>query len=93
MAKAKSRKPIAKKKAKRALRAKPSAGRANTKQTQLVAMLQRPDGATVDEIAKKLEWQAHSVRGAFVGVIKKRLNLKLDSEKIDGRGRVYRVAA
>jgi predicted ArsR family transcriptional regulator len=93
MAKAKSRKPVAKKKAKRAPKAKQAAGRANTKQTQLVAMLQRPDGATVDEIAKKLEWQPHSVRGAFVGVIKKRLNLKLDSAKVDGRGRVYRIAA
>lgn len=93
MAKAKSRKPTAKKKAKRSPKAKPPASRANTKQTQLVAMLQRPDGATVDEIAEKLEWQPHSVRGAFVGVIKKRLNLKLDSNKVDGRGRVYRIAA
>lgn len=93
MAKAKPRKPTAKKKAKRATKAKPAASRVNTKQTQLVAMLQRPDGATVDEIAKKLEWQPHSVRGAFVGVIKNRLNLKLGSEKVDGRGRVYRIAA
>lgn len=90
MAKTKSRKP-AKKKAKRNPKAKQAAGRTNTKQTQLVAMLQRPDGATVDEIAKKLEWQPHSVRGAFVGAIKKRLQLKLDSEKIEGRGRVYRI--
>jgi hypothetical protein len=92
MAKAKSRKPTAKKKAKRAPKAAQAKGRANAKQTQLVTMLQRPDGATVDEIAKKLEWQPHSVRGAFAGVIKKRLDLKLDSEKIDGRGRVYRIA-
>ena len=93
MAKAKSRKPGAKKRAKRAPKAKQTAARANTKQAQLLAMLQRPDGATVDEIAKKLEWQPHSVRGAFVGVIKKRLSLELDSEKVDGRGRVYRIAA
>jgi len=92
MAKAKARKPPKKKKA-AAKKTKPTATRANTKQTQLVAMLQRPDGATVDEIAKKLDWQKHSVRGAFVGVIKKRLQLDLQSEKVEGRGRVYRIAA
>ena len=92
MAKTKSRKPAAKK-AKRAPKTKKVASRPNTKQTQLVALLQRADGATVDEIAKKLDWQPHSVRGAFVGVIKKRLNLKLESEKTEDRGRVYRIVA
>jgi len=92
MAKAKGRKP-AKKKKTAGKKTKPVPPRANTKQTQLVAMLQRPDGATVEEIAKKLDWQPHSVRGAFVGVIKKRLQLDLQSEKVEGRGRVYRTAA
>jgi predicted ArsR family transcriptional regulator len=92
MAKAKARKSPKKKKA-AAKKTKPIATRANTKQTQLVAMLRRTDGASVDEIAKKLNWQKHSVRGAFVGVIKKRLQLELQSEKIDGRGRVYRITA
>ena len=67
--------------------------RANTKQAQLIAMLQRPDGATIDEIVKKLEWQSHTVRGAIAGTLKKRLKLKVESEKIEGRGRVYRIAA
>lgn len=93
MAKAKTRKPAAKKHKSAAKKTKPSASRAGTKQAQLVAMLQKPDGATVEEIAKKLNWQPHSVRGAFVGVIKTRLKLKLDSEKVEGRGRVYRIAA
>jgi predicted ArsR family transcriptional regulator len=92
MAKAKARKPAKKKKA-AVKKTKAVPTRANTKQTQLVAMLQRPDGATVAEIAKKLDWQPHSVRGAFVGVIKKRLGLDLQSEKVEGRGRVYRIAA
>ena len=91
MAKAKARKSAKKKKT--TAKKKPAATRPNTKQTQLVAMLQRPDGATVEEIAKKLDWQPHSVRGAFVGVIKKRLELDLQSEKVEGRGRVYRIAA
>ena len=91
MAKATSRKSPAKKQ-KRAPASKP-AKRTNTKQAQLIAMLERPDGATIDEIVKKLEWQSHTVRGAIAGALKKRLKLKIESEKVEGRGRVYRIAA
>jgi hypothetical protein len=92
MAKAKARKPTAKT-LKRAPTSKAPAKRANTKQAQLIAMLERPDGATIDEIVKKLEWQSHTVRGAIAGALKKRLKLKVESEKVEGRGRVYRIAA
>jgi hypothetical protein len=73
-------------------KAKPSRTRANSKQAQLIEMLKRPEGATIDEIAKKLKWQAHTVRGALAGALKKRLGLKVQSEKADG-GRVYRISA
>ena len=56
-------------------------------------MLERPDGATIDEIVKKLEWQSHTVRGAIAGALKKRLKLKVESEKVEGRGRVYRIVS
>jgi Protein of unknown function (DUF3489) len=70
---------------------KPTRTRANSKQAQLIEMLKRPEGATIEEIAAKLEWQAHTVRGAFAGALKKRLGLKVESEKVEGRGRVYRL--
>ena len=66
--------------------------RANSKQAQLIEMLQRPDGATIDEIVKKFDWQAHTVRGAIAGALKKKLRLNVQSEKVEGRGRVYRIA-
>jgi predicted ArsR family transcriptional regulator len=69
-----------------------SAPRAETKQSQLIAMLRQPDGATIAEIAKALEWQPHTVRGALAGALKKKLGLTIDSEKAADRGRVYRLA-
>jgi hypothetical protein len=66
--------------------------RAESKQAQLIAMLKRPDGATIVEIAKALDWQPHTVRGAIAGALKKKLGLKVESEKVDDRGRVYRIA-
>ena len=71
---------------------KPAAPRAESKQSQLIAMLKRPDGATIVEIAKTLEWLPHTVRGAIAGALKKKLGLSVESEKVDAsRGRVYRV--
>ena len=64
----------------------------NTKQAQLVALMRRPQGATIDEIATAAGWQNHSVRGAISGALKKRLGLTITSGK-EKRGRVYRVAA
>ena len=56
-------------------------------------MLKSPDGATIEEIVKKFDWQAHTVRGAIAGALKKKLGLNVQSEKVEGRGRVYRIAA
>jgi hypothetical protein len=67
--------------------------RENSKQAQLIAMLQRPDGATIAEMAEALEWQHHTVRGALAGALKKKLGLDVTSEKVENRGRVYRLPA
>ena len=66
--------------------------RANTKQAQLIAMLRRPDGADLDEIAEATGWRKHSIRGAISGALKKKLGLEVTSTK-DGQGRrSYRIA-
>jgi hypothetical protein len=77
---------------------KASAGRAapaaktGTKQALLIDLLKRKAGATIDEVVKATGWQAHSVRGAISGTLKKKLGLDVTSEKVEGRGRVYRIA-
>src|SRR6202048_424512 len=63
-----------------------------SKQEAVIAMLQRPEGATVDEIASAMGWQRHTVRGLFSGTLKKKLGLSLASAQ-EERGRVYRIAA
>jgi hypothetical protein len=66
--------------------------RGDSKQAKLIEMLKRPEGASIEEIVAAFDWQAHTVRGAIAGALKKKLGLDVTSEKIDGRGRVYRIA-
>jgi hypothetical protein len=65
--------------------------RDGTKQAQLIAMLRRAKGATIDEVVQALEWQPHTVRGAIAGALKKKLGLDVTSEKDEKRGRVYKL--
>jgi len=65
-------------------------GGPGSKQSRVVAMLQSPAGTTIAAMMKATGWQQHSVRGFLAGVVRKRLNLKLGSKKLDGQ-RVYRI--
>ena len=67
--------------------------REGTKQATLIAMLRAPEGATIEEIMAATSWQSHTVRGAMAGALKKKLGLEVTSEKVEGRGRVYRLPA
>ncbi|MBX9633958.1 MAG: DUF3489 domain-containing protein [Magnetospirillum sp.] len=69
----------------------PRKTRQGTKQEALIAMLKRPEGASIAEIMEATGWLAHTIRGAIAGALKKKLGLEITSEKIEGRGRVYRI--
>ena len=61
-----------------------------TRMEALLTLLRRPEGARLDDMMTATGWQAHSVRGALAGAIKKKLGLAVVSEKTDA-GRVYRI--
>ena len=65
--------------------------RADSKQAQVIALLQRPQGTSIAEIMALTGWQAHSIRGLFAGTLKKR-GIVVTSEKAEGGERVYRAA-
>ncbi|WP_310540946.1 DUF3489 domain-containing protein [Phenylobacterium sp.] len=50
----------------------------------LVGLLRRPEGVGIDELTAATGWQAHSVRGAISGAVKKNLGLLVESQKRDG---------
>jgi hypothetical protein len=65
-------------------------GRAYSKQARVLALLRRSSGATIAGVMRSTGWQSHTVRGFLTAVVRKKLRLKLASEKAD-RERVYRI--
>jgi hypothetical protein len=57
------------------------APRAGTKQALMIEMLERPDGATVEQIAAATGWQHHTIRGAISGALKKKLGLTVEATR------------
>ncbi len=71
----------------------PTAVRPGTKQALLIDLLKRKKGATIEKIVEATGWQAHSLRGAISGTLKKKLGLMVTSEKPGDGPRRYRIVA
>jgi Protein of unknown function (DUF3489) len=56
-----------------------STPRAGTKQALIIDLLNRPEGATVEQIAAATGWQHHTIRGAISGALKKKLGLTVEA--------------
>ena len=72
-------------------RTKPATER-QTKQQTCLDLLNREEGATIEELQAATGWQQHSVRGFLAGAVRKKLGLPLLSEKPDAGPRRYRIA-
>src|SRR5438552_12019829 len=67
-------------------------GRADSKQARVLALLCGPSGATIATVTRSTGWQPHTVRAFLAAVVRKKLGLRLESQKTDGE-RVYRIVA
>ncbi len=59
-----------------------------SKKGQILALMERPEGATIEEMMKLTEWQSHTVRG-FLSMLKK-AGKTVTSDMADGKRR-YRI--
>jgi hypothetical protein len=81
----------AKKAAKPARAKEASAPRAETKGAKIIEMIGRAKGATLADIMKATDWQAHSVRG-FISIAAKKHSINIESSKNEAGDRVYKIA-
>ena len=71
---------------------KESLPREFSKKAIILDLLRRKQGATLAEIMKVSEWQAHSVRGFISGTLMKKMDLPVESFKNEAGDRTYRIA-
>jgi hypothetical protein len=63
-----------------------------TKVETLLKLIKRPRGATLVELQEATGWQAHSIRGAISGTLRKKLGFELIYNETNKRGRHYCIA-
>lgn len=66
--------------------------RPGTKLAAIIDAMRNPDGATIAHMMASTDWQAHTVRGAISGMVRKRLGYEVVTERGEGGQRTYRIA-
>jgi hypothetical protein len=72
---------------------KPAPARPDSKTAKILGLLKRPGGATLKEIMKVTQWQAHSVRGFLSGTVGKKVGTPVESFKKQDGERAYRISS
>jgi len=72
-------------------RARTAMLRAESKGAKILALIRRPKGATLAELAKLTGWQNHSIRGFLSGAVGKKMGLTVESAKREDGERVYSI--
>jgi transposase len=72
---------------------KPTTARGGSKTAKILALLRRPDGATLKELRKATGWQPHSVRGFLSGAIGKKMGIPVESFRSADGERGYRTSS
>jgi hypothetical protein len=67
--------------------------RDGSKAAKVLELLKRPGGASLKEIMKATDWQAHSVRGFLSGTLRKKMALTVESTKAEDGERTYSIKA
>ena len=70
---------------------KARSARDGSKAAKIIDLLKRPNGATLAEIMKATDWQAHSVRG-FISTAGKKHKFKIESTRTEAGERTYVIA-
>jgi uncharacterized protein DUF3489 len=71
---------------------KTTSARDGSKKANVLALLRRGEGATLQDLMAATGWQAHSVRGFLSGALGKKMGLAVESAKRDDGARVYSIA-
>lgn len=66
--------------------------RSGTKLATIIDAMRHPGGATIAQMMAGTGWQAHTVRGAISGMVRKRLGYEVVTEKGADGQRAYRIA-
>jgi len=64
-----------------------------TKKAVCIALLGRPEGASLYDLQAATGWQAHSVRGFLSGAVRRRMGREVTSEKTADGERRYRITS